>query len=205
MFIAEALLSFVPVAILGSAIGWPASLRKPAAEQFAAIGAAPDAVAMGYGLDLLYSLLIAPVLIVLAARALGGLQRPAAAVVAAFATMSALAPGTGIVRWLTVMPARAASQAAADAAGRLQVERLFDALNACGGGIGEVLGASLLMAAALGTLCVAAWREASMPRGLSGLSGSGTLVALLLAALSLPVFHAPALVPVAAAVSRLST
>lgn len=76
LLIAEALLSFAPVAILGRAIGWPASLRKPAAEQLAAIGAAREAVAFGYGLHLLYSLLVAPVLIVLAARALGGLQRP---------------------------------------------------------------------------------------------------------------------------------
>ena len=201
LLIAEALLSFAPVAILGSAIGWPASLRKPAAEQLAAIAAAPDAVASGYGLYLLYSVLIAPVLILLAARALGGLQRPAAAVVAAFATMSALARGIGILRWLTVMPGLAASHAAADAAGRLQIERLFDALSAYGGGIGEVLGVSLLMAAALGMLCVAAWREATMPRWLSSF---GVLVALLLAALSLPVLHGPPLVPVAAAVSLLS-
>ena len=59
----------------------------------------------------------------------------------------------------------------------------------------------LLMAAALGTLCVVAWREATMPRWLSSF---GVLVALLLAALSLPVLHGPPLVPVAAAVSLLS-
>ena len=82
--IAEALLSFAPVAVLGSAIGWPASLRKPAAGQLAAIAAAPDAVALGDGLYLLYSVLVAPVMIVLAARAFGGLQRLAVAAVAAF-------------------------------------------------------------------------------------------------------------------------
>ena len=93
--IAEALLSFAPDAVLGSAIGWPASLRKPAAGQLAAIAAAPDAVALGYGLYLLYSVLVAPVMIVLAARVFGGLQRPAAAAVAAFAAISAL-PGPGL-------------------------------------------------------------------------------------------------------------
>lgn len=197
----EAMLAFAPVAILGSAIGWPASLRKPAAEQLAAIVGAPDAVALGYGLYLLYSLLIAPVMIVVAARALGGLQRPAAAVVVAFASMSALARGVGILRWLTTMPALALAHAAADTAGRLQIERLFDALTAYGGGIGEVLGVSLLMAAALGTLCAAAWRDAAMPRWLCVL---GCLAALLLAGLSAPVFGGPALVPAAAAVSLLS-
>lgn len=115
--------------------------------------------------------------------------------------MSALARAIGILRWLTVMPALAASHTAADAAGRLQIERLFDAVNACGGGIGEVLGVSLLMAAALVTPCASARRNASTPRWLSGFGG---LLAVLLAALPLPVFRGPALVPVAAAVSLLS-
>jgi len=63
LLVAEALLSFAPVLILGAAIGWPASLDKPAAEQLAAIGANADAVALGYGLYLLYSILVAPVMI----------------------------------------------------------------------------------------------------------------------------------------------
>ena len=54
---------------------------------------APDAVALGYGLYLLYSVLVAPVMIVLAARVFGGLQLPAAAAVAAFAAMSASCAG----------------------------------------------------------------------------------------------------------------
>ena len=54
LLIATSLLSFVPLVILGSAIGWPASLDKPAAQQLAAIAQAPQAVAMGYGVYLLY-------------------------------------------------------------------------------------------------------------------------------------------------------
>ncbi len=61
LLIADALLSFAPVAILGAAIGWPASLDEPAAEQLAAIAAAPGGVAFGYGVYLLYSILVAPV------------------------------------------------------------------------------------------------------------------------------------------------
>ena len=198
---AESLLSFAPLAVLGRAIGWSASLRKPAAEQLAAIAASPDAVALGYGLYLLYSVLVAPVMIVLSARTLGGLNRPAACVVAAFATMSALARAVGILRWLTVMPALATAHAAADPAARWQLERIFDAVTVYGGGIGEVLGVSLLMAAALGTLCVSAWRDGTMPRWLCA---TGALVAVLLAGLSAPVFRGPDLVPVAAAVSALS-
>ena len=199
--IAEALLSFAPVAVLGRAIGWPASLRKPAAGQLAAIAAAPDAVALGYGLYLLYSVLVAPVMIVLAARVFGGLQLPAALAAAAFAAMSALARAIAILRWLTVMPALATAHAGADAAQRWQIERLFDAISTCGGGIGKVPRVSLLMAAALGTLCVAAWRDVAPPRWLCA---SGALVAVLLAGLPVPVFRGPELVPVSAAVSALS-
>lgn len=201
LLIVDALLAFAPVAILAPAIGWPASLGKPAAEQLAAIGAAPGAVMAGYGLYLLYSLLVAPVMIGLAARLQGGLSSPLGLTVAAFATLSALARAIGILRWLTVMPALATAHAAADPAARAQIELVFQAITAYGGGIGEVLGVSLLMALAVATLCVGALLRGGLPRWLAGL---GLLCALALAGLSLPVFGGPALVPVAAAVSLLS-
>ena len=201
LLIVDALLAFAPVAILAPAIGWPASLGKPAAEQLAAIGAAPGAVMAGYGLYLLYSLLVAPVMIGLAARLQGGLSSPLGATVAAFATLSALARAIGILRWLTVMPALATAHAAADPAARAQIELVFKAITTYGGGIGEVLGVSLLMALALATLCVGALLRGGLPRWLAG---PGLLCAVALAALSLPVFGGPALVPVAAAVSLLS-
>ena len=69
LLIADARLSFAPVVILGAAIGWPASLDNPAAQQLAAIAAQPGGVALGYAVYLLYSILIAPVTIGLAARA----------------------------------------------------------------------------------------------------------------------------------------
>jgi hypothetical protein len=201
LLIADALLAFAPVAILGAAIGWPASLGKPAAEQLAAIAAQPDAVALGYGVYLLYSILVAPVMIGLAARTFGGLHTPLAATVAAFGALSALARSIGILRWLTVMPALATAHAGADPAVRAQLEWLFLGLTKYGGGIGEVLGVSIFMAASVGTLAVAALLRGGMPRWLAGL---GLLVALLLAALALPVLRGPEIVPVAAAVSLLS-
>jgi len=201
-FVVEALLSFAPLAILGPAIGWPQSLGNPAAEQLGAIAANADAVALGYGIYLLYSILIAPVMIALAWRLFGGLQRPLAATVAAFAALSALSRAIGILRWLTVMPALAAAHASADPSRRAQIEMLFDALNSYGGGIGEVLGVSLFMAASLGCLSVAALAARSMPRVLAGL---GLLASVLLAALALPALGLPGLVPVAVAVSVLST
>ena len=201
LLVVTALLAFAPLAILAPAIGWPASLGAPAGLQLAAIAARPDAVALGYGVYLLYSMLIAPALIGLAARVFSGLQGPVAATVVAFAALSALARAIGILRWLTVMPALAASHAWGDAAARAPIEALFGALTAYGGGIGELLGVSLFMAAAVGTLSVAALVRGGMPRLLAG---AGTVVALMLAALAAPAFRLPALMPVAAAVTALS-
>ncbi len=201
LLIADALLSFAPVAILGAAIGWPASLGKPAAEQLTAIHANAGMVALGYGVYLLYSILVAPVMIGLAAKVFGGLQRPVAATVAAFGALSALARAIGILRWLTVMPALATAHAAADPATRGQIELVFTAVTRYGGGIGEVLGVALFMALALGTLCVAALSSGGMPRWLAGLGLASTV---LLVGLLLPAFGAVDVVPVAAAVSVLS-
>jgi hypothetical protein len=207
LLIAEALLSFAPLAVLGGAIGWPASLGKPAAEQLPAIAGAPNAVALGYGLYLLYSILIAPLTIGLAARAFGGLHSPLAATVAAFGALSALARSIGILRWLTVMPALAHTHAGADAdadadaAARLQIELLFNAITSYGGGIGELLGVSLFMALALGLLCVGAGWRGGMP---AWLAVPGALCAALLLGLMLPALRLPVQVPVAAAVTVLT-
>jgi hypothetical protein len=201
LLIADALLSFAPVAVLGAAIGWPASLDNPAAEQLAAVHANAGMVTLGYGLYLLYSVLVAPVMIGLAAKVFGGLHRPAAATVAAFGALSALARAIGILRWLTVMPALAAAHAAAGPEQRAQIELLFSAVTSYGGGIGEVLGVALFMALSMGTLCAAALRSGGMPRWLAALGLASTV---LLAGLLLPVFGGPELVPVAAAVSLLS-
>lgn len=201
LLIAEALLALVPVAVLGSAIGWPASLDRPAAQQLAAIAAEPDAVALGYGLYLLYSVLIAPVMIGLAARCCGGLQRPLAFTVAGFGALSALARSIGILRWLTVMPELAVAHAQADPAGRATIERVFDAVHAWGGGVGEILGVSLFMALSLGLLAVGAWRSGALPRGLAALA---LVTAAALAALALPALRIPLDVPAAVPVSLLS-
>ena len=201
LLVVTALLSFAPLAILAPAIGWPASLGNPAGMQLAAIAARPDAVALGYGVYLLYSMLVAPAMIGLAARVFGGLQGPVAATVAAFAALSALARAIGILRWLTVMPALAVAHASGDAAARGPIEALFDALTAYGGGIGEVLGVSLFMAASVGTLSVAALMRGGLPRALAA---GGVIVALMLAALAAPEFRLPDFMPVAAAVTALS-
>ena len=97
--------------------------------------------------------------------------------------------------------AHAGAGAGADADARWQIERLFEAISTCGGGIGKVPRVSLLTAAALDTLCVAAWRDVAPPRWLCA---SGALVPVLLAGLPVPMFRGPKMVPAAAAVSALS-
>jgi Domain of unknown function (DUF4386) len=192
-----ALLSFAPMAILGPAIGWPASLRLPAATQLLAIGKAPEAVAWGYAVYLLYSVLIAPLFIALAARVCVDAQGrwgAAAQMVVAWLAMSVLARCIGILRWLTVMPQLAKQHAQGDATTQAVTERVFAALNTYGGGIGELLGVSLFMALAVATLCVAAWRQQRMP---TALAAAGGVVALLLLGMLWRV-------PVAAAVTGLT-
>jgi len=201
LLVAQGLLALAPMAILGPAIGWPASLDNAPGEQLVAIAGAPQAVAAGYGVYLLHSVLIGPMMIALAARLMGGLQQPAAALVAVFAGLSVLARSIGILRWLTVMPVLATAWTAGDAATRADLERVFQAVNEFGGGVGELLGVGLFMAIALGTLVVAAWRRGAMPGWLAAL---GAVSALLLAGLMLPAIGVPLEVPMAAAVSTLS-
>lgn len=201
LLILDGLLSLAPVVILGGAFGWPDSLRLPAATQLQAIAAKPDALALGYGLYLLYSMLIAPTMVVLTARVFGGLQSALAGTVAVLAGLSALARSIGILRWLTVMPALALAHAGADPAQQQVIHTVFTALNLWGGGIGELLGVSLFMALALGILSVGAWAQQRMPLLLCAV---GLITALLLAGLSLPALRIPVEVSVAVAVTLLS-
>ncbi len=201
LLIAVGLLAFAPLAVLAPTIGWPASLGLPPAEQLALVQAHPAAVTLGYALYLLYSLAVAPAMLLLAHHTLGGLARPAAATVLAFASLSTLARVIGISRWLTTMPPLAAAWAAADTAGKPMVELTFLAITEFGGGVGELLGVSLFMAVSVGVFGITSWRARSLPRPLSALA---VLSAVLLAALALPSLGVPVEFPVAVAVSTLS-
>jgi hypothetical protein len=201
LFITTAVLSFLPIAILGPAIGWPASLRAPAAEQLAAIAAAPAAVAAGYGVYLLYSILVLPVMVLLAHRVCGSLWRPAAAVVVGFAALSVLARSIGILRWLTVMPALARQHAEESPAGRQMIETIFSAMTTYGGGIGELLGVSLFMGLSLGLAMLAALAYQTLPRWLCFF---GLLSAAMLLSLFLPALGITLQTPIALAATALS-
>lgn len=201
LLIAAAILSFLPIAILGPAIGWPASLRAPAAQQLTAIAGAPAAVALGYSVYLLYSVLVLPVMVLLAWRVCSNLARPIAVMVVAFAALSVVARSIGILRWLTAMPAMAQQHAAADPAGKQMLEAIFSVVTAYGGGIGELLGVSLFMALSLGLAMVAAWTHRTLPRWLAAF---GMVSALLLFALFLPTMGIAIQVPIAVAATVLA-
>ena len=199
--IGTALLSFAPIGVLGPAIGWPASLGAPAAQQLAGILGAPGAVAGGYGLYLLYSLLVLPAMVLVARRVFGSLAHPLAQLVVAFAAISVLARTIGILRWLTVMPQLAAAHSAADGSGRATIEVLFRALTTYGGGIGELLGVGLFMAISMGLAMGGALARRSLPAWLAGL---GLVSAALLLAMFLPAVGVAVKVPVAIAASLVS-
>lgn len=194
-------LSFAPMVILGPAIGWPASLRNPAADQLGAIARAPQAVALGYGVYLLYSVLVLPVMVLIARRIYGTLASAGAVMVVGFAVISVLARSVGILRWLTVMPELAQQHAKGTEAQRSAIELVFQAVTVWGGGIGELLGVSLFMALSVGIAMVGAWSRSSMPRWLAAL---GMVSALLLFAMLLPALGIAVKVPVAVAVSVLT-
>lgn len=201
LLIVTGILSLAPFPILGPAIGWPGSLDAPAVEQLTAIGRSGAAVSLGYSVYLAYSVLILPALAFAAQTLFGGSNRTALRLVVAFAALSVLARSIGILRWLTVMPDLSRSHAAADASGKLAVERIFDALNSYGGGIGELLGVSLFAAVALSILTIEAWRVKAVPLWLTalGIFAAGSLFCLFLPAMGVALN-----VPIALAVTSFS-
>ncbi len=192
-----AFLAFAPVAILGPAIGWPASLRNPAATQLTAIAVNAGAVTFGYGVYALYSLAITPVAVIVAWR-VTGLRGPWAALIVSFGALSTIARLIGILRWLTVMPVLAKNHAAGDAATQATTEQMFSAINTYGGGIGELLGVSLFGGLWLLFAMIAAIRSAQLPMWLSAF---GLISALTQLMLFLPALGLQSPVPVAAVVT----
>jgi Domain of unknown function (DUF4386) len=177
----EGVLLFVPLAVLGSAIGWPASLADPAAVALPRLLENEGAVRLGYLVYLAYSVLFLPVAIWTTRTLTRGDDGPLARMAVAFAVASTLARCIGILRWLTAMPALAMTYVAApEGAPRDALAAVYDALNDFGGGIGELLGVSLFAAGWLGCTVVTARRAGGAP---GWLLGAGTLAAV---ALTLP-------------------
>ena len=150
-------LLFVPVIVLGAAIGWPASLDEPATVIMPLILDQQVAVQFGYLVYLAYSVLFFPA-IALIGRVLG--DSPTTRLAAIFAAISTLARSIGILRWLSVLPALAVAYAAEPSAA---IAIAFDAINSYGGGIGELFGVALFGGLWLRVAMIAALKFQRLP------------------------------------------
>ena len=175
----EGLLIFVPLAVLGAAIGWPASLGDPAAVALPRLLENEGVVRFGYGVYLVYSVLFLPVAVWTTRALTRGDDGPLARTAVGFAIASALARSIGILRWLTAMPALARTwETTPEGEGRAALAAVYDALNDFGGGIGEVLGVSLFAVGWLACTLIAARRAGAVP---GWLLGAGAVTALAVA------------------------
>lgn len=178
--IAQGLLIFVPMIVLGAAINWPESLSDPAAIALPRLLENEGAVRFGYIAYLIYSILFAVTMALLVRHVKGSVVTVMAAVIIGFAMVSALARSIGISRWL--VPAPALAEAYAEAPGepeRVAIGVVFDSLNSFGGTIGEVLGVSIFAGLSIGLLCITALRSRTFPAwlGVFGLIAAAALLA----------------------------
>jgi hypothetical protein len=163
--ILQGLLIFVPTFVLGAAIGWPGSLSDPADIALPRLAENEGAVQLGYGAYLLYSVLFAVTITLIARVVENDLTKGIRRLVIGFAVASALARSIGIVRWLAPMPELAdAYNQAGDDAQRYTISTVYEALNSYGGTIGEALGVGLFAAISIGFLSVGLLRSRAIPR-----------------------------------------
>lgn len=163
--VVQGLLLFVPLVVLGAAVEWPASLADPASIALPRLLDNEGAVRAGYAAYLLYSVLFASTITLLARLVERDLATGVRRLVVGFAVASAIARSIGIVRWLGPMPDLADAHASAgDDGQRYAIERIYDALNSYGGTVGEVLGVGLFAAVSIGLLSAGLLRSRVIPR-----------------------------------------
>jgi hypothetical protein len=194
--IVHALMFFIPLGVLGAAIGWPANLDLPASHNLPLMQSHAAQVGLGYSVYLLYSLLFFPVMLLIGRAVAGRDELPLwLKLSAGFALLSTLARCLGILRWLTVMPMLAREYQSADAAGRSVISMVYSAFNAYAGGVGEILGVFLLAATSIAFLAAALWKATGVPRWLSVMAWATSLglffLSMELFGLDLSAFIAP--------------
>lgn len=173
---------FAPMAVLGGAIQWPNSLDYPPAQMLPLLLEQIDAVRLGYGLYLGYSLLflVTGVLTLRLASRPGPLGTLGLIALGA-AAVSTLARAIGIIRWLTgsTALAEAYSVPGLSADARTAIEATQGAINSWGGAIGEALGVAGFAAIWAISVSLLILRDRQLPAwsGLAGLA-AGVLVAL---------------------------
>jgi hypothetical protein len=146
LLVAESLLIFVPLSVLGSAINWPKSLGDPADKILPLLVQNAPAIRFGYLVYLVYSILFW-VVALLTIRVLSDEEPDSISlrIAAGFGIASAVARCLGIIRWLVAMPALAIlyTDPSISTATRESIAVVYRALNDYAGSVGELLGVSL--------------------------------------------------------------
>jgi Domain of unknown function (DUF4386) len=182
LLIAESLLIFVPLTVLGSAINWPKSLSDPAAKILPLLVEHASAVRFGYLVYLVYSILFW-VIASLTIRVLSDDESDSIwlRVANGFGIASAVARCLGIIRWLVAMPALAKlyTDPTISTSTRESFAVVYRALNDYAGSIGEVLGVSLFAGLWLAIVSLRILQTRILPRWLGFLGlVSATLLAV---------------------------
>jgi Domain of unknown function (DUF4386) len=179
LLLVQGVLMFAPLAILGSAIGWPASLDEPASRNLPLILEQDGAVKLGYSLYLLYSILFWPLAALLSKVLARGENSAILSIASGFGALSALARASGLLRWLVAMPALAQLYVNAPPAARDALNAVYVALNEYGGSIGELLGVNLFAALWIGLTSLHIWQSRVLPRPIASFGFVVSLGALL--------------------------
>ncbi|MGF1576301.1 MAG: DUF4386 family protein [Cyanophyceae cyanobacterium] len=167
LLILEGLLIYIPLIVLGSAIGWPASLGDPPSQVLPAIVEQSTAVTGGYLVYLAYSVLFYPMsLLVVNCLVANPGNTPYLNMAIGFGLASTITRVLGIIRWLVAMPAlaRVYEDPGSSELTRTVVEVVYQVLNDYAGSIGEVLGVGLFAALWLTIVSAVMWRTGSLPR-----------------------------------------
>jgi hypothetical protein len=169
LLVAESLLIFVPLSVLGSAINWPKSLGDPADKILPLLVQNAPAVRFGYLVYLVYSILFW-VVALLTIRVLNDEESDSISlrIAAGFGIASAVARCLGIIRWLVAMPALATlyTDPSISIATRESIAVVYLALNDYAGSVGEVLGVSLFAALWLAIVSFKILQTRILPRWL---------------------------------------
>ncbi|WP_310485498.1 DUF4386 domain-containing protein [Chamaesiphon sp. VAR_48_metabat_403] len=187
LLVAESLLIFVPLSVLGSAINWPKSLSDPADKILPLLVENASAVRFGYLVYLVYSILFW-VIASLTIQVLSDDESDSIwlRVANGFGIASAVARCLGIIRWLVAMPALATLYAdpTISTGSRESIAVVYRALNDYAGSVGEVLGVSLFAGLWLAIVSLRILQTRILPRWLGFLGlVSATLLGVQLARL----------------------
>ena len=185
LLIVESLILFVPMAILGSAVNWPANLSEPASVNLPMMIEHATAIKVGYFIYLIYSILFFPVILMIAQTISGNsTYSPLLKVAISFAGASTVARTFGITRWLSAMPVLANLYVNGTSETKATTSIIYDAVNSFGGTIGEALGVGLFAGLSVFLICIALLQDSRFPRWV-GISGLVTALAITLQSLEL--------------------